>query len=600
MSVKSKLTTISDEIRYRTGLGDLLSLDQMAIDIAGLPAGLGTVPEYVRTEAQRVAAIVAGLQNSYTFSFICLSDTHVRGNSTYDNSVLHACQAAKLISDQVPIDFIAHLGDHVYGSKSEDAAQQQTNHRNALRLEAVADPTLRLAGNHDPNINNADAFMDAQTVYRYVGRKNTAAAQPDTDAYRGYCHYDLESKHLRVICLNTADIPDASVDHYISPRQLAWLVDTLDMSQKEGWSIVVLSHHPIHWQGTYMGNVLAVLDAYVSGGSGSVTADGETVSYDFAGKNGAALIGNFHGHTHNLISGTAGQSEIPRLATPNACADRNNEYGNAETYAEWFTALYGEKTTYEKTLASAADTAFCVYTVDTAAGIIYATCYGAGYDRAVSYATSGPIYHLVKNELTNVTSDNTTALVEAGSTYAATLTPAAGGLQDYMKVTVTMGGEDVTDLYYEDGMLYIEQVTGDIVITASTIVNVLRLATTEYGGSEIYNGVGYASGTRMNSSGDISSALNMCLTGYIPFIKGQTMRIRGMTIAGGATPYYFTYGASNPTVPSAYFNLSTNTPETDENGDFVMTVDTSSCVALRFSVGIIDENTIFTIDQEIA
>ena len=40
-----------------------------------------------------------------------------------------------------------------------------------------------------------------------------------------------------------------------------------------------------------------------------------------------------------------------------------------------------------------------------------------------------------------------------------------------LQVTVLMGGVDVTDFAYEEGVVFIEQVTGDIVITASATPN---------------------------------------------------------------------------------------------------------------------------------
>lgn len=67
--------------------------------------------------------------------------------------------------------------------------------------------------------------------------------------------------------------------------------------------------------------------------------------------------------------------------------------------------------------------------------------------------------------LTHVTSSNTTESIESGQSYTTSLTADT----DYTMntVTVTMGGEDVTDEVYSSGTVTIPSVTGNIVITAT-------------------------------------------------------------------------------------------------------------------------------------
>lgn len=473
-SVKSEsITSIAAEIRGKTGLTDELTLEQMAIDTASLPGRLTDVPEYVRAEAERVAATVKALQNENTLSFIAMSDTHVGSEAQSRASVLHAAQGAKIISDLIPIDFTAVLGDVVTGAAADSIAEHLDNHMYALRTTAIADPFARLGGNHDANIYNADCYQTAEDVYRYTGRFSRGV-KPTTEQERGYCYFDLADKKLRVICLNTADLKDIPAigsngnagnqdGHHISAAQFSWLVSVLDMTGKSGWRVIVLSHHPLHWYGS-MPNVLAILDAYVAGTSGSITADNQTISYSFSGKNTAELVSAFHGHTHNLIHGKAGSANIVRMGTPNACYSRNNEYGST-AYGEDFRAKYGETTTYSKTANSAKDTAFCVYTIDFADEIVYATCYGAGYDRTMSYKDI--TLYTVTNNLSQVNTSNQAASVEGGAAYTATLTAVDGYTID--TVTVTMGGVDITASVYSGGVITIPEVTGNIIISASVI-----------------------------------------------------------------------------------------------------------------------------------
>ena len=71
----------------------------------------------------------------------------------------------------------------------------------------------------------------------------------------------------------------------------------------------------------------------------------------------------------------------------------------------------------------------------------------------------------IQNMLTNVTTDNPTAMVISGAAYHAVLTPDSG--TEMSTVTVTMGGADITATAYASGTVTIASVTGDVVITAA-------------------------------------------------------------------------------------------------------------------------------------
>lgn len=566
MALTSKLTAIADEIRGKTGLSDAITLDQMAIDIASIPTTTKDVPSYVQTEAERVAAAVRALQSDNTVSFIAITDSHIGTGSQSIESVTHAAQAASIVSGLVPIDFTAVLGDTVTGGVNDDMETHLGNLTRSLRALAYAAPTLRLVGNHDANPYNADSFITADEVYMRMGRFTTVATKPSAETDRGYFYYDLAERSVRIICLNSADLKGISASevytldgHHISAVQFAWLVSALDMTGKDGWSVIVLSHHPLHWYGS-MPNVLTILEAYIAGTSGSITADSTTVSFDFAGKNAAKLLGTFHGHTHNLIHGTVGDSEIVRMGTPNACFGGNNSYGSS-SYGDSFREKYGEVTVeadgsltavnYDKTANSAKDTAFCVYTIDTEEEVIYATCYGAGYDRALSYGSSK--WYSVTSNLTSVSIDNAAASVEGGTAYTATLSVATNYTIE--SVTVTMGGVDVTASVYADGVITIPEVTGDIVITA-----------TASGFTNLIDTIGYSDGYRLStSSGNLSSAAGYVTTGFIDLTGVPdsttdttfTVRAQGADFraANNSLCAYVWYAADKSFLSSGYLNV---------------------------------------------
>lgn len=76
-----------------------------------------------------------------------------------------------------------------------------------------------------------------------------------------------------------------------------------------------------------------------------------------------------------------------------------------------------------------------------------------------------PTNYTITNSLTNVTTDNDASIIEANGLYTANLTADSGYYID--SVIVTMGGENVTDSVYANGVITISEVTGKVVIVAS-------------------------------------------------------------------------------------------------------------------------------------
>lgn len=606
MSVYEKMTAIADEIRLKTHLSDDIGLDQMAIDVASIATDTNDAPDYVREEAKRVASIVDGLQTDSSISFIAITDSHIGTGTQIIDSVTHAAQGAGIISGLVPIDFTAILGDTVTGGANDDLETHLGNLTRSLRALSHAAPTLRLVGNHDANPYNKASYISASETYMRIGRFTTIATKPSVDVDRGYFYYDLVEKKMRVICLNSSDMKDADINalvefqsdgHHISSDQFRWLVSALDMSGKNGWSVIVLSHHPIHWYGS-MPKVLTILDAYVAGNSGSVTADGETISYNFSGKNTARLICTFHGHTHNFIHGTAGTSGIPRMGTPNAGFGGNNSYGSS-SYGDDFRAKYGETETYGKTAGTAKDTAFCVYTIDTEAEVIHATCYGAGYDRTISYGAAK--WYTVTSSLTSVSIDNATTSIEGGTSYTATLSVKTN--YTIGSVIVTMGGVDVTSSVYANGVISIPEVTGDIVITAVAS-----------GYTNLIDTIGYDQGVRLSTSdGGNRTQAGYVSTGFIDLTgvpdstsgKPFTVRTRGVDFrtANNNLCCYVWYKADKSFKNSGYLNPYSSGDlgiSFDDDGNMVFTMTKAPDISYVRLTGYGNgEDLIVTLNEEI-
>lgn len=351
-------------------------------------AGGGT-PDYVKEEADEVAATILGLQNANTFTFACVSDAHVNYGLSYaeqtQESAAHAGMAIERVAAQVGLDFVANLGDNLWGENTEvDNAKKE----NLLLNQSIFDAfrshlNFRLVGNHDAN--RWDACIPTAEIYAMNGQynqfDNTGATR-----IRGYGYNDLEQYKLRVIALNTSDYIDNKGGYALSDEQKLWLMRSLDLSDKSDaaqWSILILSHFPLDFPSSDYNtheDVPAILTAYQNGTEVTIDAG----SYDYAGKNAATIVANIHGHLHNFAVGTMDGSGITRVCTPNTCFYNNGASG---TEAD---ERYQPNEVYDKTADSAQDTTVTFYVIDLENHMIHSVNYGAGYDREIEYNAEKP------------------------------------------------------------------------------------------------------------------------------------------------------------------------------------------------------------------
>ena len=129
-------------------------------------------------------------------------------------------------------------------------------------------------------------------------------------------------------------------------------------------------------------------------------------------------------------------------------------------------------------------------------------------------------YWFITNNLTNCKTSNTATRVVKGESYAATITAKDG--YSLSTVRITMGGNYIP---VNNGVINIETVTGDIVITAIAEVPKGNLADpTSADWQEDY---------RLSiSSGTVSAQAGHTTTNYIACKVGDVLRIKGMRITG--------------------------------------------------------------------
>lgn len=540
MALTDKLTAIANAIRAKDGSTATMTLDQMPGKISAITTAdiisQADIPNYVKYEALSVADKVKNVQNANTLTFFVISDPHHCASQSdgwaaqTNESNLHAMMGAKILAYALDADFSVCNGDFTFGNRATTADQlkEQVGEIKSWFGEAFRGlPQFFTVGNHDTGEYNE--LVGADWCMNAIMGASDATEFGSEDIGKPY-YYDLTDKKVRVICLNTCEGEMTGTDVYaVSDGQLAWFANVLkDVGGKadaSDWGIIVIGHYPLDLGGArYLSDVLY---QYIQGG----TYTRNSVSVDFAGSNGTTFIGNFHGHTHCLKSdklhyynnGTTPTAyDAHRLATPAASFYRNNEYTSAV-----YGVVFGEDTSYIKTADTGDDTAFCVNVVDPVKQVIYSICYGAGYDRTISYGPT--VYRSITNSLTHVTSSNAAVSVDDGAAYTATLTAESGYTMG--TVVVKMGGTDITSMAYtaSSGVVSIAEVTGDVTITAMavkivTYTNLVPTAVDSSGAS-----APYTDGKMLSSSGVISDYTSFTTTGFIPFDGGasHTYRIGG-------------------------------------------------------------------------
>lgn len=537
---ESSVQSIANALRKKSGINDAqYILAEMTDAIYPLPQRpTEPIPEYVRTEAARLATVVKSHQTSNSISFIAVSDMHDARTSIGDNIALRDCAlGAYLVRQLVPIEFAIFLGDYIRGQVGVDTEQtSKAQFANAMRyVSYFADAMTQ--GNHDNGMAGLtdDFVFSAAEMYHRIGRNAINVVRPSTEVGRGYYYFDVPNKNFRVIVLNTNDMKGITFKphsvsgsyndgHRVSVPQLQWFSDVLT-NIPNGYKFIVFSHEPIHWTNyTYTDvngtvwdmaqNWNKILDAYVGGTSFAFAQDGQSLTGDFSTITRGTCCGTFHGHTHNFIDGRYGNSDIVRCSTPNACNGRTNEYGGT-SYPDTFRQKFGElksdgtqETAYFKTAeGTTKDTAFVVNTIDFDNMVLYSDYYGAGRNRTINLST------VTKCLITatiggHITSTDIPATVAKGAALSVTLTPDS----DYsVKVSVKMGEVDITSTAYNNGTINIANVTADVVITASAV----------FSGNYV-SVVGYTDGKRWSAgSGEAKDASGYTAVNLISFERGN-------------------------------------------------------------------------------
>lgn len=464
-NVQSQFNDLSAKLEKKAEADLYAKKSYVDMQISSALRGDGILPSYITKGSERIAENVLRTRNAYSFVMGAISDLHTTGNDGSASGIKNACLALNEINKLTQLDLIANLGDVMKGYMDDINDEGFKFVKQHMDSVSKSVPMLQLNGNHD-DLSELSTEDAKQKAFAYIGANNLNVVTDFNNRFRNYGYRDFDDLRFRVIYLNTTDVTEFEVTENIrvSPEQLSWLVNSAvnfsNKTEPETWHFIVLSHVPLNALYESIEALQTILKAMVSKSSGSVTVEGTNISYNFISL-AQKLVCHIHGHIHNFR--TEWFDDLLSITVPNACFERNNEYGmlhESEVIRNIFgdTDKNGNQRQFNKTQSSGEDTAFNVFVIDSRVNNkIYAYNYGAGIHRTINLLTK--------------------EIIE--SSYE------------------SLGGEILPDGVY---------------------INAIPLST-EVGGVNIYNnGLGYKNETYISSSTGLDSSVSTHFaTGVIPY-----------------------------------------------------------------------------------
>ena len=433
-------------------------------------------PNYVLTAADALAQKLVGHVAADNIMFAVMADAHLGYYTDTDNAAgTQAGQALKRLNDRCALDFVAHVGDYVTGAWNTSAADALKDNADYQLLIGSKFPgrAVWCPGNHDDAPYQATASRLTQTqMYAVIGRKNlVSGGYVPNNACYGYM--DFPSQHLRVIYLDTHD------HRSWGTMQLGSGVSNpyLDADNISAAQLQYLVDHALNFSGVSdpsQWSILVFSHAALTG-SGSYTDPVSGTVHPSNTVNAATLLKAYA--TKQSGSITHGDSTV------------NYDF-SAITPAQIIACIHGHEHRYADETVGGAFLSICCPNIMN------------GRERASA----------------------------DGNTYTKTAGTANG--TSFCVFSVNRADKKIYVDHYGPGVD--REFTYTILDPdAPSYTNQLPLATDTDG--SIYNGVGYASGLRLNSSGAAEGYDGSYLTGFIPVKMGDVVRLKNVTWQNGVT-----------------------------------------------------------------
>lgn len=445
------------------------------VEITTGSTGDGT-PDYVLTAADALAKKVVGRISADNIVFAVMADAHLGYYTDTTNAAgKQAGQALKRLNERCALDFVAHVGDYATGAwntTADDTLQDNADYQ-LLIGSKFPGRAVWCPGNHDDAPYQATASRLTQTqMYAVIGRKNLASGgYVPNNACYGYM--DFPGLHLRIIYLDTHDHRSWGTTQLGSGVSNPYLdADNISAAQLQ-----YLVDHALNFSGVSdpsQWSILVFSHAALNG-SGSYTDPVSGTVHPSNTANAATLLKAYA--TKQSGSITHGDSTV------------NYDFSSI-TPAQIIACIHGHEHRYAN---------------ETVGGEFLSIC------------------------CPNIMNGRERASAD-GNTYTKTAGTANG--TSFCVFSINRTDKKIYVDHYGPG------IDREFTYTvpdpnAPSYINQLPLATGTDG--SVYNGVGYASGQRLNSSGAAEGYNGSYLTGFIPVKIGDVVRLKNVTWQNGVT-----------------------------------------------------------------
>lgn len=357
-----------------------------------------SVEDFVQDNIDSVCDELDTIQNENSSSFFFITDLHLKAfNADYTKTFMpieRAMTALEKIDKRNAVDFMILGGDYLWNN-------QNTTKRLAIAPYAFLqqimyryrDKCFALKGNHDDNSIAFSAQGESGLIlpdeeYRYIGKQYEKSGVAFNQAdHNFYGYYDIPSHKIRIIFVNTVDIPYEisggslvyNGQHMTAIRQTqSEFIQNALKFEESGWAVLFMAHHGLVNSSLYENsedyttNLWEIIKAFKNKTvySGTITnpVGSYQVSVDYTNNASNEVIAIISGHNHADRSAVV--NDILNVSTGTACGEQATEVDGADV-----SPIYNSTT----------ETLFDIFTVDREKGKLYATRYGLGNSREWTY-----------------------------------------------------------------------------------------------------------------------------------------------------------------------------------------------------------------------
>lgn len=601
MSINEKMIAIANSIRSKTGKAELLSLDDMAVEIENINSFNPNVAEFAQ-------------MNTYVTSFLAAADSIYTDNNGDTVSVINEYATSNNDADR-PLSYpLQHMNGNLYVQSEATGKGWMLGVSDDYIRRSIANTTPGEI--HQYLIKNLNGELIENGRIKPVGKVRMLKFAGYIRNARDLGGWTCDGGTVKYGKLFRSAVIDSS-ETYIDPKlsENIGIRHEIDLRGDEE-----ANHMTQSTLGIAVRYHRFPMTAYYANMINLMGQDTQNLNKALHEIINAAIHNEgaiFHcsigrdrtGVIAFLILALLGVSkadidkdyELSGFSAANLTVSRTNpDYLNMITYL----ANLGKDTLRDNVIQWFLELGFSLNELNT-----FRTAMIDGTpDELISNSfitTKSIIYNL-----TNCTTSNTITSIKINTSYNTTLTPN----EEYQlsNVIITMDDVDITDSVYSNGVISINSVTGNIIITAIATINhsytnQIPISTDTDG--NIFNSIGFKEGYRLNGSGVETAQASTYLTGFIPCASGDIARFYEINITSSGSAYTTVrigfYDADKNIISAPYWTqaISDSDGTFDSDGKLISlvipTYTNGSVAYARFSSYNINKNSIITINEEI-